>query len=121
METKRQLQVAEIIKRNFAVVLQNMGRLIYGNDLVSVSDVKMSPDLSHAKIYVSIYGREQKEEVVQLMELHNAQLKQALVQRIKKQLRRMPSINFYVDDTIDEIYRIEQLFESLNKKADSQG
>jgi ribosome-binding factor A len=113
MDSKRQLQVGEVIKRNFSSVLQSIGTYIYGNILVSVTTVKMSPDLSQAKIYLSIYGTEDKNEVIDLMELNNTQLKQELVGRIRKHLRRMPQINFYVDDTIDEIYRVDELFSKI--------
>ena len=110
MDSKRQLQIGELIKRNFSIVLQLEGRLIYGDVLVSVTNVKMSPDLALAKIYLSIYGTEDKYEVMVLIREQLFRLKQSLAARIKKQVRRIPEIDIFIDDTVDEMYRIDELF-----------
>lgn len=109
METKRQLQLGELIKRNFSLVLQQDGRYIYGDILVSVTKAIISPDLSQVKIYLSIYGTEEKEEVIQKIENQSFQLKQALANRIKSQIRRIPEIFYFIDDTLDEMYRVDEL------------
>ncbi|HRG66464.1 MAG TPA: ribosome-binding factor A, partial [Saprospiraceae bacterium] len=111
METKRQLQLGELIKRNFSTVLQQEGRYIYGDVLVSVTKAIISPDLSQVKIYLSIYGSEEKEEILQNIENQTFQLKQALAQRIKSQIRRIPEIYLYIDDTLDEMYRVDGLLD----------
>jgi ribosome-binding factor A len=115
MDSKRQLQVGELIKRNFSSVLQEQGRYIYGNVLVSVTQVKTSPDLSLAKIYVSVYGIENKDSVVEALYEHHSQLKAELVKRIKKHVRRIPEIDFYLDDTLDEMYKINELLANIKK------
>ena len=64
METKRQMQAAELVKRNFSLVLQQEGSYIYGVEpLVTVTGVKMSPDLGQAKIYLSVFNTENKQAV----------------------------------------------------------
>ncbi|HRG21399.1 MAG TPA: ribosome-binding factor A [Saprospiraceae bacterium] len=113
METKRQLQLGELIKRNFSTVLQQEGRYIYGDVLVSVTKAIISPDLSQVKIYLSIYGSEEKEEILQNIENQTFQLKQALAQRIKSQIRRIPEIYLYIDDTLDEMYRVDGLLDKI--------
>jgi ribosome-binding factor A len=113
MESKRQLQVSELIKRHFSVVLQESGRNIYGSLLVSVTQVIVTPDLSLAKIYVSVYGTENKQEVVLMMEENAHHLKQSLVRRIKRHIRRIPDIDYYLDDTLDEMYKVDKLFDDL--------
>lgn len=115
MESKRQLQVGELIKRNFSYVLQTQGSFIYGDILVSVTKAVMTPDLSLAKIYLSIYGTEEKEETLQKIEEHLPQLKNELVHRIRKHVRRIPGIAVYIDDTLDEMYRIDEMFQNLKK------
>lgn len=115
METKRQLQVGEMIRRNMGIVLQQEGSYIYGNEtLVTVTNVKMSSDLSLARVYVSIYNIEDKHSVILLLNKHHHQVKQALVHRIKKHVRRIPSLEFYEDDTLDEMYKLNKLFDNLN-------
>lgn len=114
METKRQKQIAELVKRNFGILLQSEGGYIYGNDvLVTVTSVQMSPDMSIAKIYLSIYNTENKQAVILQMEEHYYQLKQGFVHRVKRHLRRIPELQFYVDETLDEMYRLNALFDRL--------
>jgi len=119
MESKRQKQVAEVIRRNFGIVLQQQGSYIYGIEpLVTVTSVKITPDQSMAKIYLSVYNTENKQAV--LLQLHDQvhPLRQALAHRIKKQVRRIPTIHLYLDDTLDEMYRLNSLFKKLD--ADNQ-
>lgn len=114
MESKRQLQVGELIKRHFSQVLLEQGRSIYGDILVSVTQAQVTPDLSLAKIYVSVFGIEDKESVIKLMDQNAHMLKQELVRRIKRHVRRIPEIDYYIDDTLDEMYRVDQLFDNLD-------
>lgn len=112
MESKRQLQIGEMIMRNFSLVLQQQGRYIYGDILVSVTKATVSPDLSQTKIYISIYGTEDKEDVLMKMEENMHILKQEFAHRIKKHIRRIPDIFLFIDDTLDEMYRVDAM---LNK------
>ena len=116
METKRQKQVAEVVKRNFSMVLQQEGGYIYGSSiLVTVTGVKMTPDFSMANIYLSIYNTENKQAVILELEDNHSRLRQALANRIRKHVRRVPDIAFYMDDTLDEMYRLNQLFDRLHE------
>ena len=113
-ETKRQRQIAETIKRHFSAVLQQEGAYIYGIEpLVTVTTVKVTPDLSLAKIYLSVFNTENKQAVILQMESEKRSLKQAFAARVKKHLRRVPHIDFYLDDTLDEMYRLNQMFDKL--------
>lgn len=114
MESRRQLQAGELVKRNFSVVLQQEGMYVYDSSiLVSVTKVIMTPDLGLAKIYVSIFNTENKGAVIIQMNEHKHRLKQLLSQRIRKHIRRMPYIDFYIDDTLDEMHKLNQLFDGL--------
>ena len=115
METKRQRQVAELVKRNFSMVLQSEGVYIYGSaPLVTVTEVKMSPDMGIAKIYLSIWNTENKQAVMLQLHEENGRLRQALGQRLRRHVRRIPNIDFYEDETIDEMYRVDSLFDRLH-------
>ncbi|MBK8699571.1 MAG: ribosome-binding factor A [Saprospiraceae bacterium] len=113
METKRQLQLGELIKRNFSLVLQQEGRYIYGDVLVSVTKAIISPDQSQVKIYVSVYGAPNKEDVLMKIEENLHPLKQHLAHRIKNQIRRIPELFVFIDDTLDEMYRIDDLLNRI--------
>jgi len=113
MESKRQRQVSELIKRNFSSVLMEEGIYLYGNALVSVTDVKMSPDLRLAKIYVSIFNADDKDLVYNKLLQNTVSLKQELVKKIRKHVRRIPEIKIFKDDLLDEMYRIDQMLNDL--------
>ena len=117
METRRQRQVGEMIKRHFSVVLQQEGSYVYGVEvLVSITHVLMTSDLGLAKIYLSVWNTENKQAVILMMNGQNQRLRQLLSQRIKKHVRRIPYIEFYLDETLDEIDRVDRLFEDLDEK-----
>jgi len=113
MDSKRQLQIAEMIKRNFAPIFQEHGIYIYGSAFVTVTSVKITPDMAQAKVYLSIFNAEDKETVLKKVVNHTHILKQALASRIKYQVRRIPSIFFYFDETIDEMYKVDTMFKNL--------
>lgn len=114
-ESKRQLQVAQMIKRNFGIVLQQEGSYIYGSAvLVTVTSVKLTPDFGQAKIYLSVYNTENKQAVILQMEEEHHRLKQALAARIKNHVRRIPQFQVFLDETLDEMYRLNVLFNKLD-------
>jgi ribosome-binding factor A len=118
MESKRQKQVAELIKRNFSIVLQEESPNICGfSILVTVTNVIVSPDMSSAKIYLSIFNTDHKQEPIMLLNEELVLLRSKLGHRIRKLVRIIPTISLYDDDTIDEMYRIDDMM----KKLDAEG
>ena len=113
-ESKRQRQVSETIKRHISLFLQDEGIYFYGNKaLITVTDVKMTPDFEVAKVYLSIFNVEDKEEPIQGLYDNYSRIRQVMGNRLKSQMRRIPRFAFFVDDTLDEIYRVEAMFERL--------
>ena len=120
MASKRQRQVAETLKRNFSYVLQEEGRLIYDDALVTVTNVVVTPDLSLAKIYLSVYNTDNKQAVLLKLEEQHHRLKQAFHYRLRRQIRRAPAFTMYLDDTLDEMYRLDALFKNINANSTSK-
>lgn len=103
-----------MIKRNFSSVLQAEGPYVYGAEpLVTVTEVHPTPDLSQCKIYVSVWNTESKEEVIMQMNQEHHRLKQGLAARIRKHIRRIPAITFFIDETLDEMNRVDDLIDGL--------
>ncbi len=120
MKTKRQSQLGEMIRRSFSTVLQNEGPYIYGNDkLVTVTGVDVTPDLAIAKVYLSIFNTAEKDAVLIQMQKSTSFLRGKLSSRIGKKIRRMPELHFYIDETIDEMYRVNDLLNNLSNKQKS--
>ena len=113
METKRQKQINELLRRQFSMVLMDEGSYIFEKAMVTVTRVVVSPDLQNAKIYLSVFNTENKSEVMVSMDEHTHQLRHALAKRVGKQLRRVPEIAFYLDDSLDEYFRMEKLLADL--------
>jgi ribosome-binding factor A len=122
MESIRQKQVGELLRRYISMILTEEGSNIYGRKkLVTVTQVGMTPDLLIANVYLSVYGTEIKQEVILEIEEYNTHLRQALAKKIGKQMRRMPELQFHLDDTVDEMYRVEALMNRVNDEDNSMG
>ena len=118
MESKRQSQVAELIRRNFSYVIQEEAPNICGHCvMVTVSHIRMSPDLNLARIYLSVFGTENKQEPVLMLQEELVSLRSKLGQRIRKQVRNIPEIVIYLDDTVDEMYRVDALLKQLGDEG----
>ena len=116
-ENKRQQQMGELIRREFSVVLREIGGYVYGHDImVTVTQVKVTADFGLAKIYLSIFNTENKQAILLMKERETSRLKAGLATRVRKKVRRMPNINFYIDETLDEMYRVSDLFQRLEKE-----
>jgi len=120
-QTKKQRQVGNLIQYEFSTILQSEGAFLYGVDpLVTVTNVKMSSDLGIAYIYVSVYNVPYKQEVVKELWENLAYLRGQVGKRIRKQVRRIPVLKFYIDDTLDEAEHIDNLFTRMHSENNTQ-
>lgn len=95
------------------MVLMEEGPYIFEKALVTVTRVNVSPDLQNAKVYMSIFNTENKQEVMMSILENNHRIRLSLAGKVGKQLRRMPELQFFLDDSLDEVFRMEQLFAQL--------
>ncbi len=109
IESTRQLKVAKEIQKVMAEIIRSKGMAAFGGALVSVSGVKISPDLSVAKIYVSIFPSDKAEAVMAVLEENAKALRGELGAKVGKQLRIVPEIAFYLDGSLDYVEHIESL------------
>ena len=109
IESTRQLKVAKEIQKVMAEIIRSKGMAAFGGALVSVSGVKVSPDLSVAKIYISVFPSEKAEAVMAALEENTRALRGELGVKVGKQLRIVPEIVFYLDSSLDYVEHIEEL------------
>ena len=109
IESTRQLKVAKEIQKVMAEIIRSKGMAAFGGALVSVSGVKVSPDLSIAKIYVSVFPSEKAEAVMDVLDENARSLRGELGAKVGKQLRIVPEIAFYLDSSLDYVEHIEEL------------
>jgi ribosome-binding factor A len=118
MDSRRQQKVSSLIKEEFTNVLLKIGRGIYGKALVTVTEVKVTPDLSLARFYLSIFNGDKA------LVLHNFQEKKHEIKRLmggqlRFNLRHIPELEFYVDESLDDVFKMEELFKRI-KEEDSK-
>ncbi len=109
MASTRQLQVAKEIQREMAEIIRSKGMAAFGGALVTVSEVKVSPDLSVARIYVSVFPSDKGEAVMATLEENLRGLRGELGNIMRNQLRIVPEINFHLDSTLDYAEHIDEL------------
>ena len=108
-ETTRQQKVARQIQKDLAEIIRARGMAAYDGALLTVSGVKITPDLALAKVYVSIFPSLKAEAVMQRLEEETSRLRGELGRRVAKQLRIVPEIVFYLDDSLDYVEHIDEL------------
>ena len=111
-EGKRQKQIGGLIQEEINTIFQRLGLSFINGGMVSVSSVKVTPDLLEVRIYLSIFQAADKKEVLKKIEDRHWEVKKELAARIKHQLRRIPELKFFLDDTLDHVFKIEEI---LNK------
>ena len=109
METTRQLKVARLIHKEMGNLLQKEIRNILPGKLVTVTVARITPDLALAKIYVSVFPGNQREEDIKHLNEMTKLFRLELGKKVKKQLRIVPEIRFYPDDSLDYIEKIDNL------------
>lgn len=114
-EGKRQKQVAGVIQDEMNQIFQRMGLTMIDGGMVSISAVKVTPDLLEARIYLSLFQVQDAQKVIHYFDERKPEIKRELSSRVKHQLRRMPELKFFHDDTLDHVFKIEEIFKKLNK------
>lgn len=107
METNRQKKIAGVLQKDLVDVLQNAARDSMKGILISVTKVSVTTDLSQAKVYLSVFPAEKREELLVGIKSNTALIRHELAQRTRNQLRRMPDLLFYNDDSLDYIENID--------------
>ena len=108
-ESQRQKKIASVLQRDLVDILQNAATQggMHGI-LISVSKVKVTVDLSVAKVYLSIFPNNKAKELIEGIRSNASLIKHELAQRTKNQLRRMPQLEFFLDDSLEYIDKIEK-------------
>jgi ribosome-binding factor A len=111
MESTRQQKINRLLQRDLGDIFQQEGPAL-SRAMVSVTRVKVSPDLAQAKVYLSIFGIEDKPAELESLRKKTKEIRHKLARKVKSQLRLTPQLDFFLDDSLDYIERIEDLLES---------
>lgn len=105
----RQLKVARELQRDLSEIIRLRGMAAFGGAMVSVSEVRISPDLSVAKVFVSVFPSDRQQSSMQILKEETRSIRGELGRKVAKQLRIVPELDFFLDTTIDYAEHIEEL------------
>jgi len=110
-ESTRQLKVGRQLQRDLAQILQQQGMSAYDGAMITVTSVRVSPDLALAKVWISVFPSAKAAEILELLRKQTKMIRGALGHRVAKQLRIVPELIFQIDDSLDYVARIDQLLQ----------
>jgi ribosome-binding factor A len=111
-ESTRQKKVSRLVQKEMADLFLRNGKEYVPGKMVTITKVRMSPDLSFAKIFISIFPSEKHDEVLKVLQEHVKKIRFELGRKVGKQLRIVPEIAFNIDDSLDYIDKIDKLLKS---------
>jgi ribosome-binding factor A len=112
-EGKRQKQIGGLIQEEINFIFQRLGLNMINGGMVSISSVKITPDLLEARIYLSVFNAVDNKAALKKIEERAWEVKKELAARVKHQLRRIPELKFFLDDTLDHVFKMEELFKQI--------
>ena len=112
METKRQNRINKLLQKDLGEILQLEGRNLFSGAMLTVTKVQVTPDLGLAKIYISIFASKDNAATLKTVRSHTKEIRHQLSQRVKLQLRIVPNLSFYMDDSLDYIENIDNLLKN---------
>lgn len=118
-ENKRQKQVGKLVMEELSDIFQREGMNIVDGGMVSITKVMVTPDLLEARVYLSFYQVKEPMELLHKIKERGWEYRKLLGQRIKNQLRRVPDLQYYTDDTLDHVFKMDQLFKKINEERNN--
>jgi len=115
-EGKRQRQVSSALQEEMNDIFRRLSLNMIDGGMVSISTIKVTPDLLEARIYLSLFQVKDDKAVMKTIESRAWEIKKELANRVKHQLRRIPVLHFYLDDTLDYVFKMEEVFKKLNEQ-----
>ena len=115
-EGKRQKQIAGLLNEEMNLIFQRLGLNMIDGGMVSISSVKITPDLLEARIYLSFFQVKDIEVAMKKIEDRHHDIKRELAARVRHQLRSIPVLKFFKDDTLDHVFKMEELFKKISEE-----
>ena len=118
IEGKRQKQVAAVLEKDLNEIFQRLGLTMMDGGMISISSVKITPDLFDARIYLSFFKVKDPVAALNTIQERGWEIKKELTARVRHQLRSMPQLNFFIDDTLDYVDKMDQLFKDIKTQEE---
>ena len=115
-EGKRQKQIAGLLHEEMSTIFQRLGLNMIDGGMVSISSVKVTPDLLEARFYLSLFQVKDVAAAIKKIEERHHEIKKELAAKVRHQLRSIPVLRFFQDDTLDHVFKMEELFKKINEE-----
>jgi ribosome-binding factor A len=121
-ESKRQKQVGGLIQEELNKIFQKYGLNMIDGGMVSISSVKITPDLLEARVYLSFFQVADAKTALKKIQERSGEIKRDLGNSVRQQLRRIPEIKYFRDETLDHVFKMEELFKQIGtERKDDKG
>jgi ribosome-binding factor A len=118
-EGKRQKQIGGLINEEINIIFQRLGLSMLEGGMVSISSVKVTPDLLEARIYLSFFQVKDIDAALKKIEDRSWEIKKELAAKVRHQLRSIPEIKYFKDDTLEHVFKMEEIFKKIEKNEDN--
>src|SRR5882757_11257695 len=119
MESKRQQKFAGVIQQDLAAIFQREGMNYLPNTMVTITKVRVTPDLAIARVFLSFFNNTNTALALHTIKSHASEIRYKLGARIKDQVRIIPQLEFFVDDTSEYVERMDKIFDKIHKEESS--
>ena len=119
-ENKRQKQIAGLLNEEMNIIFQRLGLNMIDGGMVSISSVKVTPDLLEARFYLSFFQVKDESEALKKIEDRHHDIKKELAAKVRHQLRSIPVLKFFKDDTLDHVFRLEEIFKKISDEKSGE-
>jgi ribosome-binding factor A len=116
MESKRQQKFAGVIQQDLAEIFQREGMNFLPHTMVTITKVRVTPDLAIARVFLSFFNSLDAAASLSTVKTHASEIRYKLGAKIKNQVRVVPQLEFFVDDTNDYVEKMDQLFDQISKE-----
>ena len=121
LEGKRQKMVAGLLNKELSDIFQRLGLSMIDGGMVSISSVKVTPDLLEARFYISFFQVKDVKSALQKIEDRHHEIKKELAAKLRHQLRSIPVLKFFRDDTLDHVFKMEEVFKKIEDEKKNDG
>ena len=117
IEGKRQKQVATVLQEEMNTIFRKLGLNMLDGGMISIASVKVTPDLLEARVYLSMFKVADVAATMKKIDAKAWEIKKELTAKIAKSVRRIPVIHYFVDETLDYVFKMEELFEQIKNEG----
>jgi ribosome-binding factor A len=119
-EGKRQKQIAGLLNEEMNIIFQRLGLNMIDGGMVSISSVKVTPDLLEARFYLSFFQVKDVKAGLKKIDERHHEIKKELAAKVRHQLRSIPVLKFFQDDTLEQVFKMEELFRKIEKEKNNE-